>query len=472
MANKPPHDPIEHFGRRPDDHSIWRNGPIWMASDRRLARAVGRPIAGFLKVEAAGGIVLLIAAVAALVLANSPWSDAYQSFLHTEVDLTVAGLHLDGDVAYWVNDALMVFFFFVVGLEIKYEIVSGELRDPRRAAVPILAAFGGMIVPALIYTAFNAGSDGASGWGIPMATDIAFAVGVLGLLGRRIPSPARVFLLTLAIVDDIGAIAVIAVFYTSDLSMEWLAAAGVGVLAMVALRRVRVWSMSAYALIGVFVWLATYESGVHATIAGVVIGLLTPARPLLERDVAQNYAREAMQDGVIDADELNRYRFLLGESVSVAERLERRLHPWTSYVVLPIFAFCNAGIDLRGGVLADALTSTVTAGVAVGLVAGKIIGVSTASWLAVVTGIGRLPDRTSWGMLVGLAAVAGIGFTVSLFIAGLSFEEGSVAESAAKVGILGASLVAAILGSTLLILTTRHREPAREDAPVRDAAGS
>lgn len=458
MANEPPHDPIEHFGGHPDDHSIWRNGPIWMASDRRLARSVARPIAGFLKVEAAGGMVLLVAAVAAMVLANSPWSDAYESFLHTEVDLTLGGLRLDGDVAHWVNDALMVFFFFVVGLEIKYEIVSGELRDPRRAAVPIIAAFGGMIVPALIYTAFNAGGDGAQGWGIPMATDIAFAVGVLGLLGRRIPSPARVFLLTLAIVDDIGAIAVIAVFYTADLSLGWLAAAAVGVLAMLALRWVRVWSMSAYVVMGAFVWLATYESGVHATIAGVVIGLLTPARPLLESAVAQNYAREAMRDGVVDADELNRYRFLLGESVSVAERLERRMHPWTSYVVLPVFAFCNAGIDLRGGVLADAMTSPVTAGVAVGLVVGKIVGVTAASWLAVVSGIGRLPGRTTWTMLVGLAAVAGIGFTVSLFIAGLTFEPGSTMESASKVGILGGSLVAAIIGSTILVLATRRTD--------------
>jgi Na+:H+ antiporter, NhaA family len=465
VANKPEHDPIEHLANRPDDHRIWRSGPIWMASDRRLARTVGRPIAGFLKVEAAGGIVLLIAAVLALLLANSPLSSFYQDFLHIPIDLTAGPIELHGDIAYWVNDALMVLFFFVVGLEIKYELVSGELRDPRRAAVPIVAAFGGMIVPALIYAAFNAGTQGASGWGIPMATDIAFAVGVIGLLGRRIPSPARVFLLTLAIVDDIGAITVIAVFYTSDLSMLWLAAAAVGVLAMVALRRIRVWSMSAYVLLGVVVWLATYESGVHATIAGVVIGLITPARPLLERDVAHDYAREAMSDGVIDADELTRYRFLLGESVSVAERLERRMHPWTSYVVLPVFAFCNAGIDLRGGVLGEALTSSVTAGVAAGLVVGKIVGITAASWLAVVTGLGRLPGRTSWPMITGLAGVAGIGFTVSLFIAGLSFPPGSVMESASKVGILGASLIAAVIGSIVLLLATRqHSEAAAEQS--------
>jgi Na+:H+ antiporter, NhaA family len=456
-------DPIEDLAQRPDDHRIWRSGPIWMASDRRLARAVGRPIAGFLKVEAAGGIALLVAAVLALVLANSPLSGLYDDFLHTPVDVTLGPLELHGDIAYWVNDALMVLFFFVVGLEIKYELVSGELRDPRRAAVPIVAAFGGMIAPAAIYAMLNAGTEGASGWGIPMATDIAFAVGVLGLLGRRIPSPARVFLLTLAIVDDIGAITVIAVFYTSDLSMLWLAAAGAGVVAMVALRRIRVWSMSAYIIIGVFVWLATYESGVHATIAGVVIGLITPARPLLERDVAHDYAREAIRDGVIDADELNRYRFLLGESVSVAERLERRMHPWTSYVVLPVFAFCNAGIDLRGGVLGEALSSTVTAGVALGLVVGKIVGITAASWLAVVTGLGRLPGRTTWPMVVGLASVAGIGFTVSLFIAGLSFDPGSVMESASKVGILGGSVVAAAIGATMLVLATRGEPSETED---------
>jgi NhaA family Na+:H+ antiporter len=456
VSNGSPHRPIEDFAQRSDTDRIWRTGPIWMASDRRLAKYVGRPIAGFLQVEAAGGIILLLAAVVAMVWANSPWAASYEALWHTEVALRFGGVELSEDLRHWVNDALMVIFFFVVGLEIKYEIVSGELREPKAASVPIIAALGGMVVPALIYTAFNAGGPGSIGWGIPMATDIAFAVGVLSLLGRRIPSPARVFLLTLAIVDDIGAIAVIAVFYTSDLSLTWLAVAGALVLVMVGLRLLRVWSMSVYVVLGVGVWFATYESGVHATIAGVVLGLLAPALALLDQDQARAYAREAIADEHLDANELRRYRFLLGESVPVAERLGAQLHPWSSYVVLPIFALANAGINLGGDALAAALTAPVTAGVALGLLFGKIVGVFGASWLAVHFGIGRLPHRTTWSMMLGLGAVAGIGFTVSLFVTGLSFADGSQLAADAKVGILGASLLAAAVGSAVLLFTTRR----------------
>ena len=449
---------MEEFAKRPDSDRIWRTGPIWMASDRRIAKYVGRPIAGFLQVEAAGGIVLLFAAVVAMVWANSPWAGSYEGLWHTEVTVGLGGFELSEDLRHWVNDALMVIFFFVVGLEIKYEIVSGELRDPKAASVPIIAAFGGMAVPALVYAAFNAGGAGSVGWGIPMATDIAFAVGVLSLLGRRIPSPARVFLLTLAIVDDIGAIVVIAIFYTSDLSLTWLGVAGLLLLLMVGLRVLRVWSMSLYVVIGIGVWFATYESGVHATIAGVVLGLLAPALPLLDQEQSKSYAREAIADEHLDANELRKFRFLLGESVPVAERLGAQLHPWSSYVVLPIFALANAGINLSGDALTSALTSPVTAGVALGLLVGKIVGVAGASWLSVLLGLGRLPHRTTWSMMIGLGAVAGIGFTVSLFVTGLSFAEGGQLAADAKVGILGASLLAALVGSGILVLTTRGRE--------------
>jgi Na+:H+ antiporter, NhaA family len=457
VSNEPPQDPIEEFAARPDTDGIWRTGPIWMASDRRLAKFVGRPIAGFLKVEAAGGLVLLLAALVAMIWANSPWSASYEALWQTEIGISFGSFELSEDLRHWVNDALMVFFFFVVGLEIKYEIVSGELRDPKAASVPIIAAFGGMAVPALIYAYFNAGGPGEVGWGIPMATDIAFAVGVLSLLGRRIPPPARIFLLTLAIVDDIGAIVVIAVFYTSDLSLFWLGIAALGVLIMLGLRALRVWSMSLYVLIGVGVWFATYESGVHATIAGVVLGVLAPALPLLDQEQAKAYAREAIADEHLDAQELRRYRFLLGESVPVAERVGAQLHPWSSYVVLPVFALANAGINLSGDALATALTSPVTAGVGLGLLVGKIVGVAGASWLSVLLGLGRLPNRTTWSMMVGLGAVAGIGFTVSLFVTGLSFPEGSQLAADAKVGILGASVLAAMLGSAILLLVTRRR---------------
>jgi NhaA family Na+:H+ antiporter len=323
--------------------------------------------------------------------------------------------------------------------------------------VPIMAAFGGMVVPAVIYLALNAGGDGEAGWGIPMATDIAFALGVLGVLGKRIPSAARIFLLTLAIVDDIGAITVIAIFYTASLSMPWLAAAAGGILAIVVLRRIRVWSMSVYVILGFFVWFATFESGVHATIAGVVIGLLTPAKPLLDQDQARQYVADSSPDQ-LNARELRRYRFLLGESVPVAERLERALHPWSSYVVLPVFALANAGIDLGGGVLADAVSSPVTIGVALGLVVGKMIGVTLAAWLTVKLKLGRLPRKTGWATIFGLSIVAGVGFTVSLFITGLAFGDESLTAADAKVGVLGGSIVAAALGAAVLIANdARHR---------------
>jgi Na+:H+ antiporter, NhaA family len=332
-----------------------------------------------------------------------------------------------------------------------------------------VAAMGGMLVPAGLYFLIAGGGEGGAGWGIPMATDIAFAVGVLGLLGTRIPSAARLFLLTLAIVDDIGAIIVIAVFYTEELHLEWLALALVLLGVMVVLRVLRVWSVWVYVVIGVVVWFAVLESGVHATLAGVAIGLLAPATPLLKEDVARTYAQRALEDRRLDPDELSRLRFLLGESVPVVERLQNALHPVSSYVVLPVFALANAGVALGDGALGDALTSAVGLGVGVGLVVGKPVGILLACFLAVRLGLGRLPDRTSWPMVAGLGAVAGIGFTVSIFIAGLSFPGSDVLTGEAKVGILVASLVAAVVGTVVLLLTTRGREDADEDeVPERD----
>jgi NhaA family Na+:H+ antiporter len=437
------------------DSGIWRTGPIWMASDRKLAKFVGRPIASFLRVETAGGVILLGAAVLALFWANSPLASWYHSLWDTEITFQVGSFQVSEDLRHWVNDGLMALFFFVVGLEIKYELVSGELRDPKAAALPIIAAFGGMAVPAAIYAALNTGGEGAAGWGIPMATDIAFAVGVLAVLGRRIPAAARVFLLTLAIVDDIGAITVIAVFYTADLSMQWLALAGLGVAAAITFRRMRVWSPYVYVLCGVCVWFAMYQSGVHPTIAGVIMGLLTPAMPLLDQAQAREYARQSIPDE-LDAEEVRRYRFLLGESVPLAERLERALHPWSSYVILPIFALANAGIDLSGG-LGAAAESSITLGVALGLVVGKTVGITATSYVAVRQGWGRLPTGTSWPTMVGLAVVGGVGFTVSLFVTGLAFGDATAAAADAKIGVLAGSLVAAVIGAALLVLANRPR---------------
>ena len=450
MASRP-HDP--HSPGADDD--LWETGPVYSASNRPLARLVARPVREFLRVEASGSLLLLLAAAVALIWANSPWGSAYDSLWHTHLVLDVGPLHLDESLQHWVNDALMVIFFFVVGLEIKYELVNGDLRDPRTAALPIIAAVGGMVVPAGLYLALNPpGSAGSAGWGIPMATDIAFAVGVLGVLGRRIPSAARLFLLTLAIVDDIGAILVIAVFYTSDLSLAWLALA-VGLLGVMALaKRLRIWTVVVYAVLGIGVWFALLESGVHATLAGVAIGLLAPARPLLNEEVAREYARTALRDHHLNADELARMRFLLKESVSVVERLQSNLHPVSAYVVLPVFALANAGVEL--GAIGKVFTEPVGLGIMLGLVLGKPVGIFVASFAAVRLGLGRLPDGTSWPMVIGLGAVAGIGFTVSIFIAGLSFPGADLLTEEAKIAILLASLVAAVIGVVVLLAATRR----------------
>jgi NhaA family Na+:H+ antiporter len=467
-STRNPHDPGT-------DDDLWESGPVYSASNKPLARLVARPVREFLRVEASGSLLLLLAAAVALVWANSPWASSYDSLWHTHLVLDVGPLHLDESLQHWVNDALMVLFFFVVGLEIKYELVNGDLRDPRTAALPIIAAVGGMVVPAGIYLALNPpGSDGSAGWGIPMATDIAFAVGVLGVLGRRIPSAARLFLLTLAIVDDIGAILVIAVFYTSDLSMGWLAIA-VGLLAaMVAARMLRIWTVVVYAVLGIGVWFALLQSGVHATLAGVAIGLLAPAGPLLKEDVARRHAAQALSDHTLDPDELARLRFLLKESVSVVERLQSTLHPVSAYVVLPVFALANAGVEL--GAIGDVVTQPVGLGIVLGLVVGKPVGIMLASFVAVRTGLGKLPEHTSWPMVLGLGAVGGIGFTVSIFIAGLSFPGADLLTEEAKVAILLASLVAALVGVVLLLAATRSGgagdDQTEEDAPTAVSSSS
>jgi NhaA family Na+:H+ antiporter len=460
---------------RPDDE-VWESGPVYIASDKPLARLVARPLREFLRVEAAGSILLLLAAAAALIWANSPWASSYDALWHAHVTFDAGPLHLDESLQHWVNDALMVIFFFVVGLEIKYELVNGDLRDPKTAALPIVAAVGGMVLPAGLYFALNPpGSDGSAGWGIPMATDIAFAVGVLGILGRRIPSAARLFLLTLAIVDDIGAILVIAVFYTSDLSLTWLAIA-IGLLAaMVVARVLRIWTIVVYAILGVGVWFALLESGVHATLAGVAIGLLAPAKPLLNEQVSREYATQALRDRHLNPDELARLRFLLKESVSVVERLIATLHPVSAYVVLPIFALANAGVEL--GALSEVFTEPVGLGIILGLVVGKPVGIFVMSYLAVRLGIAKLPENTTWPMVIGLGAVAGIGFTVSIFIAGLSFPGSDLLTEEAKIAILLASILAAAVGVVTLLASTSgrtHDEPEPEDEPdpVREALES
>jgi len=421
----------------------------WLGSDRVLARSVARPLSRFLHVEAAGGMVLLAATIVALAWANSPWSDSYSELWSSQAGVSLAGHSLELDLRHWVNDGLMTLFFFVIGLEIKREVVDGQLASLRAAAIPAIGAAGGMVVPAAVYLAFNAGGAGADGWAIPMATDVAFALGVLALLGSRVPAALKVVLLALAIVDDIGSIVVIAAFYASDIEPRWLLAAAGG-LALVALVRWRgVRYMPVYTVLGVAVWFATHESGVHATIAGVALGLLTPARPLMPEVDADRVAGELSADTAVSAAEVRDISFRIRESVPVAERLQNLLHPWTSFVVVPLFALANAGVEISSGALADAATSPVTLGIVAGLVVGKTLGVAGAIALGRRLGLGVLPPGVTMQHVVGMGALAGIGFTVSLFVTGLAFTSGALTDQA-KLGILAASVLAAAVGAVVL----------------------
>jgi len=424
--------------------------PTFLQSESVLARAA-QPFVRFLHVEAAGGILLVAATITALVWANSPWDAGYESFWASNIRVEIGPYLFEEDLAHVVNDLLMAVFFFVVGMEIKRELVVGELRDPRSVALPAMAALGGMIVPAAIYFAFNAGGEGAHGWGIPMATDIAFAVGVVALLGSRVPASVKVLLLTLAIVDDIGAIAVIAVVYTDAIEPGLLFVA-LALAALVAvMHRARVIYPPVLAIMGFSLWLVVYESGVHATVAGVVMGLLTPARPI-QTELEAEQIVDVLEGRDLRAEDVRATATLIRGSVSACDRLIDALHPWTSYVIVPVFALANAGIVLS----ADAFSnpSAVLTGVAVALVIGKFVGVASFSWLTVRLGLGRLPDGARWGHILGVAAVAGIGFTVSLFITGLAFDAPELQDDA-KIGTLAASVVAAVTGAVVLIATAR-----------------
>lgn len=418
------------------------------------------PMLRFLHFQAGGGVAMLVATAVALVWANSPWQDSYHALLdsHTRVEFGDR-LLFDEPLEEWINDALMVVFFFVVGLEIKRELVVGELRRPGAVALPLIAALGGMVVPAVLYAAFNSGGEGSAGWGIPMATDIAFALGVVSLLGRHVPSSLKIFLLTLAIVDDIGAILVIAVFYTDEISLGWLALSGGIVLLLFVMRSIRVWYTPVYLVVGVAFWLTLFESGVHATIAGVVMGMFAPARPLVSSAGSSLLLQRSFSDGSVSVRLARQVVFEVREQVSVADRLADLLHPWTSFLIVPVFALANAGVELSGGALGDAVRSPVTVGIVVGLVVGKLVGVTAFTWLAVRTGVCELPRGATWTQLLGIGGVAGIGFTVSLFITNLAFSADDITDQA-KVGILAASTVAALAGAAILRLSRSAGEPA------------
>ena len=377
------------------------------------------PLNDFLRDETVGAVALFAATVAAVVWANSPASDAYSSLWSTDLKLGIGDVAITEDLRHWVNDGLMALFFFVVGLEIKRELAVGELNERRTAALPVLAAVGGAVAPALIFVAVVAGGDGASGWAIPMATDIAFAIGVLALLGDRVSDGTKLFMLAVAVVDDIIAIAIIAGVYTDDLQVGWLLGAAAGTAAVVAMRRLGVGRPLAYVPVALAIWIATYESGVHATIAGVVLGLLTPAGPVNGREVIRD--------------------------------LEHKIHPYTGFVIVPLFALANAGVVLGGDALADAASSRLTWAIVAGLVLGKLIGIAGIARAGARAGA-VLPEGMRLTHAWGIGALGGIGFTVSLFIAQLAFDAGPLQDQA-KVGIFAGSLVSAAIGATLLART-------------------
>jgi Na+:H+ antiporter, NhaA family len=416
-----------------------------LGEQRRLRPRVIAPLREFLNTETAGGVVLVVAALVALVWANSPWKASYAELWDTQLAISLGDRTLDLDLRDWVNEGLMAVFFFVVGLEIKRELFEGELRGVRRAALPAIGALGGMVVPALIYTAINAGGDGARGWGIPMATDIAVAVGILSLLGRRVAPSLKLFLLALAIVDDIGAILVIAVFYSGDIDVSSLLLAMGLTLVLVVLRALDVRTTLLPLLVGCGLWLALHESGIHATIAGVILGLMAPTRPHIQPDLVDEAVLTDLSSVAAARETANLARL----SVSVVEWLEHVLHPWTSFLIVPLFVLANAGIPITGGALSDALGSRIAWGVVVGLVVGKLAGITAFTWVAARRGLGVLPDGATWRGIVGVAAVAGIGFTVSLFVTNLAFADAALQDQA-RIGILAAAILAGVVGAAVL----------------------
>jgi len=416
---------------------------VFFSKHPRIVRKLS-PMRDFLHTESAGAVLLAAGALIALIWANTPWSGSYDSLWGSRISLSVAGHTLDLDLRHWVNDGLMAIFFFVVGLEIKREITDGHLSERRAAFLPGLAAIGGMMVPALIYLAI-AGSSAPRGWAIPVATDIALAVGVLSVAGKRAPASLRAFLLGLAIVDDIGAIVIIAAVYSTGIAFGWLFAAVFGVIVAVVIRSFGTQSVLAYIVIGGAVWLGLYQGGVHPTLAGVVMGLLAPSVP---RHRAELIDIEELPD--VSSVEAARVASVTAkESVSVVEWLQHILHPWTSFVIVPIFALANSGIHISADGLRIAAGSAITWGVFFGLVIGKPLGILIATRGAIKFGVADQPEGVSTRQVLGAGSAAGIGFTVAIFITKLAFTD-PVEQANAKIAILLASILAAVMSLVLL----------------------
>ncbi len=414
-----------------------------------------QPFVRFFQIESASGFLLLACTAVVLLLANSPWSAAFADIWQIRLRIAVGNLELNKSLLLFINDGLMTIFFFVVGLEIKRELVAGELRDPRKAALPIAAALGGMIVPAGIYLLFQVGQPGQSGWGVPVATDIAFVAGFLALLGSRVPPSLKIMLMSLAIVDDIGAILLIAIFYSTDISWLALGLASIGLGTTYFFNWVGIRLVSVYVVVGAGVWLAVLKSGVHPTVAGVVLGFMTPAEAWVGTTGLPNVLTKVLErliKGSADNSPKQRHRALsqLGatarEGTSPLERLEFSLHPWVAFLIMPLFALANAGVSIE----VASLASPVALAVAAGLAIGKPIGIVLFGWLATKLGVASLPREVNWMIMLGGGCLAGIGFTMSIFIGSLALEGDLLDEG--KIGTLAGSAISAVLGCALLLM--------------------
>jgi NhaA family Na+:H+ antiporter len=432
-----------------------------VAREQPPVERIVRPFQDFAHKQSSGGILLIIATAIALILANSPWGESYVALWHTKLTVGVSDFSITKDLTHWINDGLMAVFFLVVGLEIKREVLVGELSSARNAVLPVAAALGGAVVPALIYIAINAGTAASVGWGIPMATDIAFALGVLALLGERAPTTLKVFLTALAIVDDIVAVLVIALFYTSEISWGALGVGAVFLAVLIVANLLGVGRTLVYAVLGVGLWLCFLLSGVHATIAGVLLALTIPATSFINPQAFLERSRYVLErfeqagekgENVLSNEERQAALHALNHAAYKLEpplhELEHALNPWVVFAIMPIFALANAGVPL-GGDIGDALTSQVALGIVAGLVVGKQLGITLFAWLAVRSGLSELPEGIGWRHVYGVGWLAGIGFTMSLFITDLAFDDDALTE-AAKLGILVASLISGAVGWAVL----------------------
>jgi len=445
----------------PEDSKISPNqkSGINYAPWERVFSRVLTPFEEFIHRQTTSGLLLMGSAIIALFLANGSLAEAYQHLIHTPISLNIGSWAINMSMHHWVNDGLMALFFFVVGLELKREIMVGELSDLRQAALPIIAAVGGMVVPALIYLAFNHNGEAAQGWGVPMATDIAFAVGVLVLLASRVPKALITFLVALAIADDLGAVLVIALFYTQELALNWLLASAVLVVILMSFNYAGIRKAMPYFIVAVLLWYALLQSGVHATLAGVIGAFTVPARSkydpnlfadLINEQIDRFIANRHQDDTLMTNEKLYTIVQNLEESVNgVQTPLQRLEHIWhlpVAFIVIPIFAIFNAGIPLQLGTLSETFSHPVMLGVTFGLLFGKFIGITGACWLALRLGIGQLPTGTRFSQIAAVSVLAGIGFTMSIFIAELGFVNQPQYLLMAKTGVLTASLLAGLIG--------------------------